>query len=73
MESYNYKKINNDNVVKITGNVSTKNNGGFIQVRRNFKSICGIFYEIVIFNLIMKNILSTCRKNFTGLSSSQSN
>ena len=37
--TYNYKKINNDNVVKITGNVSTKNNGGFIQVRRNLNNI----------------------------------
>ena len=37
--TYNYKKINNDIVVKITGNVSTKNNGGFIQVRRNLDNI----------------------------------
>ena len=37
--TYNYKKINNDNVIKITGNVSTKNNGGFIQVRRNLYNI----------------------------------
>ena len=37
--TYNYKKINNDNVLKITGNVSTKNNGGFIQVRRNLNNI----------------------------------
>ena len=37
--TYNYKKINNDNVVKITGNVSTKNNGGFIQVRRYLNNI----------------------------------
>ena len=37
--TYNYKKINNDNVVKITGNVSTKNNGGFIQIRRKLNNI----------------------------------
>ena len=37
--TYNYKKINDDNVVKITGSVSTKNNGGFIQVRRNLDNI----------------------------------
>ena len=37
--TYNYKKINNDNVVKLTGNVSTKNNGGFIQIRRNLNNI----------------------------------
>jgi len=33
--TFNYEKIENDDVVKITGNVSTKNNGGFIQIRRN--------------------------------------
>ena len=37
--TFNYKKINNDNVVKITGNVSTKNNGGFIQIRRDLNNI----------------------------------
>ena len=37
--TYNYKKINNDNVIKITGNVSTKNNGGFIQIRRKLNNI----------------------------------
>ena len=36
---YNYKKINNDNVIKITGNISTKNNGGFIQIRRKLNNI----------------------------------
>ena len=33
--TFNYEKIENDDVVKITGDVSTKNNGGFIQIRRN--------------------------------------
>ena len=37
--TYNYKKINNDYVIKITGNVSTKNNGGFIQIRRKLNNI----------------------------------
>ena len=37
--TYNYKKINDDNVIKITGNVSTKNNGGFIQIRRKLNNI----------------------------------
>ena len=37
--TYNYKKVNNDKVVKITGNVSTKNNGGFIQIRRKLNNI----------------------------------
>ena len=37
--TYNYKKIDNDNVIKITGNVSTKNNGGFIQIRRKLNNI----------------------------------
>ena len=36
---YNYIKIDNNDVIKITGNVSTKNNGGFIQIRRNLNSI----------------------------------
>ena len=33
-----FKTINNNNVAIITGNVSTKNNGGFIQIRRNLKN-----------------------------------
>ena len=37
--TYNYKKINDYNVIKITGNVSTKNNGGFIQIRRKLNNI----------------------------------
>ncbi len=37
--THNYKKINNDDVIKITGNVSTKNNGGFIQIRRKLNNI----------------------------------
>ncbi len=37
--TYGYEKINNDNILKINGNVSTKNNGGFIQVRRNLNNI----------------------------------
>ena len=36
---YNYIKIDNNDVIKITGNVSTKNNGGFIQIRRNLDGI----------------------------------
>ena len=37
--TYSYEKINNNNILKINGNVSTKNNGGFIQVRRNLDNI----------------------------------
>ena len=36
---YNYIKIDNDDVIKITGNISTKNNGGFIQIRRSLDGI----------------------------------
>ena len=36
---YNYIKIDNNDVIKMTGNVSTKNNGGFIQIRRNLDGI----------------------------------
>ena len=36
---YSYEKINNVNILKINGNVSTKNNGGFIQVRRNLNNV----------------------------------
>jgi len=36
---YNYIKIDNNDVIKITGNVLTKNNGGFIQIRRNLDAI----------------------------------
>ena len=36
---YKYIKIDNNDVIKITGNVSTKNNGGFIQIRRNLDGI----------------------------------
>ena len=33
-----FKTLNSNNVAIITGNVSTKNNGGFIQIRRNLKN-----------------------------------
>jgi len=33
-----YKIIDSNDVAVITGNVSTKNNGGFIQIRRNLKN-----------------------------------
>ena len=36
---FNYEKIDNNDVIKITGNVLTKNNGGFIQIRRNLDGI----------------------------------
>ena len=36
---YNFIKIDNNDAIKITGNVSTKNNGGFIQIRRNLDGI----------------------------------
>ena len=36
---FNYQKIGNDNAVVLTGSVSTKNNGGFIQIRRNLNNI----------------------------------
>ena len=37
--TFKYEKIENDYVVKITGNVSTKNNGGFIQIKKNLNNI----------------------------------
>ena len=37
--THSYEKINNNNILKINGNVSKKNNGGFIQVRRNLNNI----------------------------------
>ena len=36
---FNYQKIGNDNAVVLTGSVSTKNNGGFIQIRRNLDDV----------------------------------
>ena len=36
---FNYQKIGDDNAVVLTGSVSTKNNGGFIQIRRNLNNI----------------------------------
>ena len=36
---FNYQKIGNNNAVVLTGSVSTKNNGGFIQIRRNLNNI----------------------------------
>ncbi len=36
---FNYQKIGDDNSVILTGSVSTKNNGGFIQIRRNLNNI----------------------------------
>ena len=36
---FNYQKIGNDNAVVLTGSVSTQNNGGFIQIRRNLNNI----------------------------------
>ena len=35
----NYLKSNNENQAYISGNVSTKNNGGFIQIRRSLKDV----------------------------------
>ena len=34
-----YKKIDNDYAIVLTGSVSTKNNGGFIQIRRKLNNI----------------------------------
>ena len=36
---FNYKKIGDHDVVILTGSVSTKNNGGFIQIRRNLNDV----------------------------------
>ena len=36
---FNYKKIGNDDAVILTGSVFTKNNGGFIQIRRNLNNV----------------------------------
>ena len=36
---FNYQKIGYDNAVILTGSVSTKNNGGFIQIRRNLNNV----------------------------------
>ena len=35
----NYQKIGYDDAVILTGKVSTKNNGGFIQIRRNLNNV----------------------------------
>ena len=35
----NYLKSNNENQAYISGNVSTKNKGGFIQIRRSLKNV----------------------------------
>tara|TARA_Y100000389_G_scaffold159412_1_gene161230 strand:+ start:340 stop:624 length:285 start_codon:yes stop_codon:yes gene_type:complete len=34
-----YSKLNNQNQAYISGNVSTKNNGGFIQIRRSLTDV----------------------------------
>ena len=34
-----YSKLNNENQAYISGNVSTKNNGGFIQIRRSLTEV----------------------------------
>lgn len=34
-----YSKLNNENQAYISGNVSTKNNGGFIQIRRSLTDV----------------------------------
>ncbi len=36
---FNYQKIGDDNAVILTGSVSIKNNGGFIQIRRNLNDV----------------------------------
>ena len=36
---FNYKKIGKDYAIVLTGNVSTKNNGGFIQIRRKLNNV----------------------------------
>ena len=36
---FNYQKIGDDNAIILTGSVSTKNNGGFIQIRRNLNNV----------------------------------
>ena len=36
---FNYQKIGDDNAIILTGSVSIKNNGGFIQIRRNLDDI----------------------------------
>ena len=36
---FNFQKIGYDDAVILTGKVSTKNNGGFIQIRRNLNNV----------------------------------
>ncbi len=36
---FNYQKTGDDDTVILTGSVSTKNNGGFIQIRRNLNNV----------------------------------
>ena len=36
---FNYQKIGDDDAVILTGSVFTKNNGGFIQIRRNLNDV----------------------------------
>ena len=36
---FNYQKIGDDDTLVLTGSVSTKNNGGFIQIRRNLNNV----------------------------------
>ena len=36
---FNYQKIGDDNAIILTGSVSIKNNGGFIQIRRNLDDV----------------------------------
>ena len=36
---FNYRKIGDDNAIILTGSVSIKNNGGFIQIRRNLDDV----------------------------------
>ena len=37
--NFNYKKLGKDYVIVLTGSVSTKNNGGFIQIRRKLNNV----------------------------------
>ena len=36
---FNYQKIGDDNAIILTGSVSIKNNGGFIQIKRNLNNV----------------------------------
>ena len=53
---FNYQKIGDDNAVILTGSVSIKNNGGFIQIRNQLKpSISTEEFEGIYFKVFGNN------------------